>query len=167
MFLIHDSLNFSFKQLQLYAGVQNMGILGIKYIGQIVFRRTVWAWETRVICPIVRLLGNYLCKCSDSAVSNSPMVGQCCVQLSKCWTMLCQTVQWLDSVVSNSPMVGQCCVQPSDGCRAGCPTVQWSECAFVQLSNGRTVLCPTVRRSDNALSNCPMVGQCCVQQSNG
>ena len=61
------------------AGVQKMGILGIKYIGQIVFRRTVWAWKTRIICPIVRLLGNYFCKCSDSDVSNSPMVGQCCV----------------------------------------------------------------------------------------
>ena len=37
-----------------------MGILDIKYIGQIVFRRTVWAMETRIICPIVQLLGNYL-----------------------------------------------------------------------------------------------------------
>ena len=82
-------------------------------------------------------LGNYLCKCSDSAVSTSIMVWQCCVQLSKCRTMLCQTVQWLDSAVSISPMIGQCSVQLSDGWGAECPTVQWSDCA---------------------LSNCPMVG---------
>ena len=130
----------------IFLGARGRGILGIKYIGQIVFLRTVWAWETCVICPIVRLLGNYLCKCSDSAVSNSPMVGQCCVQLSKYCTMLCQTVQWLDSAVSNSPMVGQCCVQ---------------------LSNDWLVLCPTIQWSYSAVSNCQMVGQCFVQLSNG
>ena len=43
-------------------------------------------------------------------------------------------------------MVGQCCVQ---------------------LSNGRTVLCPTVQRLVSAVSNCPMIGLCCVQLSNG
>ena len=59
-----------------------MGILGIKYIGQNVFRRTIRAWETRIICPIILLLGSYLCKSSDSAVSNSPMVGQCFVRQS-------------------------------------------------------------------------------------
>ena len=45
-----------------HPGVQKMGIFGIKYIGHIVFRRTVWPWEIRVICPIVQLLGNYVCK---------------------------------------------------------------------------------------------------------
>ena len=91
-----------------------MFFLGRKSIGQIIFCQTVWAWETRVICYIVRLLGNYM-QMLDSGVSNSPMVGQCSVQLSKCRTMLRQIVQWLDSGVSNSPMVGQCCVQLSDG----------------------------------------------------
>ena len=35
----------------------------------------------------------------------------------------------------------------------------------VQQSNGWTVLCPIVQWSDNALSNCPMVGQYFVRQS--
>ena len=48
--------------------------------------------------------------------------------------------------LQNHQMVGQCCVQ---------------------LSNGRTVLCPNVQWSDSVVSNCPMVGQCCVQLSNG
>ena len=43
-------------------------------------------------------------------------------------------------------MVGQCCVQ---------------------LSNGRTVLCPTVQCSDSAVSKCSLVRQCCIQLSNG
>ena len=48
----HISLH-SLNRVLLLSGVQKMGIFGIKYIGQIVFRRTVWAWETRVICPNV------------------------------------------------------------------------------------------------------------------
>ena len=36
----------------------------------------------------------------------------------------------------------------------------------VQLSNGWTMLCPTIQWSDSALSNCSMVGQSFVQQSN-
>ena len=36
----------------------------------------------------------------------------------------------------------------------------------VQQSNGWKVLCPIVKMWDNALSNCPMVGQWCFQQSN-
>ena len=52
-------------------------------------------------CPIV---GQLFMQMLDSALCNRPMVGQCCVQLSKCWTMLCQTFYWLDSALSNSPM---------------------------------------------------------------
>ena len=99
--------------------------------------RPIVQWLT-MRCPIIKML--------DNALSNCPMVGQCCVQHSNGWSMLCPTVRWLVSWVSNSPMV---------------------EVFFVQLSNGRTVLCPNVLRSESALSNCPMVGQCCVQQSNG
>ena len=43
-------------------------------------------------------------------------------------------------------MVGLWRVQLFDGLSAECPTVQWSDCAF---------------------SNCPMVGQSCVQLSKG
>ena len=76
-----------------------------KSIGQIVFCRTVWAWETRVICHIVQLFGNYLCKYLDSAVSNSPM-------------------RWLVNAVSNCPMAGQLSVQQSNGWTVPCSTVQ-------------------------------------------
>merc|ERR1719319_315122 len=56
----------------------------------------------------------------------------------------------LDSAASNYPIVRQFCVQ---------------------LSNGLTVLCPTVQWSDSAVSNCPTVQLCptlsnCVQLSN-
>ena len=36
----------------------------------------------------------------------------------------------------------------------------------VQQSSGWTVLCPIVTILDKAPSNCPLVGQCCVKQSN-
>ena len=37
-------------------------------------------------------------------MQNYLVVGQCCVQLSNGWTVLCLTVKWLDSAVSNCPM---------------------------------------------------------------
>ena len=40
----------------------------------------------------------------DRTVSNCPMVGQCCFQLSNHWTVLFPTVQPLDSAVSKCPM---------------------------------------------------------------
>ena len=40
-----------------------------------------------------------------------------------CENVLCQTVQWLDSTVSNCPMVRQCCVQLSNGWTVLYPTV--------------------------------------------
>ena len=55
-------------------GMQKIGRLGRKSIGQIVFRRTVRAWETRVICPIFQA-GELFIQMLDSVVSNSPMVG--------------------------------------------------------------------------------------------
>ena len=61
----------------------------------------------------------------DSTVSNSLMVGQCCVQQFNCWSVLCPTVQWMVSVVSYCPMVVQCWVIPSKGWTVLCPTVQW------------------------------------------
>ena len=106
----------------------------------------------------------------DSAVSNSPMVSECWVKLpaksstvkrlncalSNIWTVLCPTVQLLVYAVSNCPMACE---------------------LSVQLSNGWTVLFQTVKLLSSALSktnspmveqllsSCPMVGQCCVQQS--
>ena len=139
-------LVFNSEEVAQNPGVQKMGIFGMKYIPQIVFRRTLWAWETPVICPYVWLLRNYLCKCSDSALSNSPMVdiavsnyqnvGQCSVKLSNGWTVLCPTLHWLVDVVSNCQMAGE---------------------LSVQQSHGRTVLCPTVQWSDSAVSKCPKV----------
>ena len=154
----------------LFEVVQKMGILGKKYVGQIVFRQTVWDWKTRVICPNCPVVGQlFMQKKSDSsAMSISPMVGhwQCCVQLSM-----------LNDALSKYLLVGKCCVQQSNGWSMLCPTVlglvSWASnspmvgLCFFRLSNGRTVLCPTVRRSDNAISNCPMVGQYSVQHSNG
>ena len=112
----------------------------------------------------------------DSVVSNSPMVGLCCVQLSDGLWAECPTVQWSDCAFSNCPMVGQSCVQLSKGRIMLCQTVQWldsavsnspmvSEC-WVKLSDGWPAECSTVKWSDCALSNCPMVGQCCSKQSN-
>ena len=87
--LVHQILVLLFEAEIYYhmtatAGVQKRGILGIKYIGQIVFRQTVWAWETLIICPIVRLL--------------------CATIYANVYTVMCPTVQWLDSAVSCSPM---------------------------------------------------------------
>ena len=75
----------------------------------------------------------------DSVVSNSPMVGLCCVQLSDGLWAECPTVQWSDCAFSNCPMVGQSCVQ---------------------LSKGRIMLCQTVQWLDSVVSNSPMVSQC-------
>ena len=84
-------------------GVQKLGIMGINYIGQIAFRRTVWVWRIRVICQT-----------SD--------VGQRRIRVI-CWTVLYPTVQWLDSAVSSCPMVGLCCIQLSNSQTVLCPTV--------------------------------------------
>ena len=46
-------LVFNSEEVAQNPGVQKMGIFGMKYIPQIVLRRTVWAWETRVICSYV------------------------------------------------------------------------------------------------------------------
>ncbi len=70
----------------------------------------------------------------DSVVSNSPMVGLCCFQLSDGLWAECPTVQWSDCAFFNCPIYG------------------------------RTVLCPTFQRSDNTVSNCQMVGQRCAVQ---
>ena len=134
------------------AGVQKLGIMGINYIGQIAFRRTVWVWRIRVICQTLEvgrrrihvICRTVLCPAvqrSDSAMSNCPMVGQCCIQLSNGRIVLCPAVQWLDSAVSNCPMVRQFCVH---------------------LFNGQSVLCPTVQWSHSVVYNCPMVRQFCV-----
>ena len=103
----------------------------------------------------------------DSAVSNTPMVGQCCVQLSDGWWAECPTVQWSDCALSNCPMVGQCCVQMSEGQIVLFQTVQWSDSAVsnspmvsqccVKLSDGWSAECSTVQWTACALSNCPMV----------
>ena len=95
-------------------------------------------------------------QCCVQHANGWTLVKQCFFKLSNMWTVMCPTVQWLVLLcstvqwpvrwVSNSPMVWM-----------------W----FFQLSNGRTVVCATFQGSDNAASNCPMVGQCCVQQSNG
>ena len=78
------------------------------------------------------------------------IVGQCFVKLSNIWTVLCLTVHWLVYAVSHCLMACELSVQQSNG---------WT--VLFQLSNGWTVLWPTFKRLDN-VSNCPMVGQCCV-----
>ena len=70
-----------------------------------------------------------------------------CQWLDNCWTMFCQTVQYLDSVVSNSPMVGYAVYNCPMACELS-----------VQQSNGRTVLFPTVQWSYSPVSNFPKVG---------
>ena len=74
-----------------------MAIWARKYTGQIVFRQTILLLGIRKICPIVQVLYGYLCKWLDIAMSNSPVIGQCCVQLSNDWTVLYPTVQQLVS----------------------------------------------------------------------
>ena len=82
-------------------------------------------------------------------------VGQCFINLSNNWTVLCPTVQWLVYAMSNCPMACDLIVQQSK-----------DRLCFFQLSNSGTVLCPTFQKLDKAVSNCPMVGQSSVQQSN-
>ena len=125
-------------------------------------------------------------------MSNSPIVGQCCVKmlynaLSNCL---------MDSVVSNCPNIVQSSVKQSQTVQwtvlcpiaiikiqynvlsnSLCPTVQLlvnavSNCLMAselsgQQFNGRTVLCPTVQWSGSAVSNSSMVSQCYVKLSNG
>ena len=126
-------------------GLQTMGRLSRKSIGKIVFRWTVWAWETHVICSIVQMLGKYSCKWLDSAVSSCQNVFQCSVKLSNSWRVLCPTVQWMVNAASNCPMAGE---------------------LSVQQSHGQTVLCPTIKWLDVAVSNCPKVRLCSVKLSN-
>ena len=121
-----------------------------------------------VLCPTFWLPG--------SDVSNSSMVGKCCVQQFDGWTVICPAIQWSDFAMSNCQLVGQCCVKMSNGWTVLCPIVHWlvsavSSClivgqCFVLLSIGRTVLCQNVQWLDSALSNCPMIGRCCVQLYN-
>ena len=62
---------------------------------------TIYENVQTVLCPIVQWLTR-LCpiiKRLDNALSNCPMVGQCCVQHSSGWSMLCSTVRWLVSWV--------------------------------------------------------------------
>ena len=161
-----------------------MHISAINDIGQIVFRRTVWAKKNCVICPIVRFWGNQLCKCLDRTMSKMPMVGllsdnvlsscliigQCCVQQLD---SVVSTVQWLVYAVSNCPKACYLIVQQSNGQTVLFPTVQWLDSPVsnfpkvgkccVKLSDSWTVLCPTVHWLVNAESNCPMAGKLSVQ----
>ena len=95
-----------------------------------------------VLCQTCQWLDNYrtmFCQTVqyfDSVVTNSPMVGLCCVQLSDDWWAKCPTVQCLDCAFSNCPIVGQ---------------------SFVQLSKCRIMLCETVHWLDSAVSNSPKV----------
>ena len=64
-----------------------MARLAKKSFQLVFFCRTLWVWGIHKICHIVHLLDSYLRKWLDSAVSNSPVIGQCCVQLSNGWSM--------------------------------------------------------------------------------
>ena len=106
--------------------------------GQLFLKMLDSAMSNTMLCKTVPWL--------DSAVSNSPMVGLCCVQLSDGWWAECPRVQWSDCALSNCPMVWQLCVQ---------------------LSKGLIMLCQTVQWLDSAVSNSSIVSQCCVKLSNG
>ena len=84
-------------------------------------------------CPIFgQLVMKTFRKCSvqhannrtivEQCLSNCLIFGQCCVQQSNGCFIMHPTVHWLVSWVFSSPMVGLC---------------------FFQLSNCRTMLCPT------------------------
>ena len=126
-------------------GVQTIGRLSRKSIGQRVFRWTVLAWETLVICSIVLMLGKYSCKWLDSAVSSCQNVLQCSFKMSNSWRVLCPTVQWMVNAASNCLMAGG---------------------LSVQQSHGQTVLCPTIKWLDVTVSNYPKVRLCSVKLSN-
>ena len=86
-------------------GVQKMGRMGRKSIGQIDSCRTVWVWRIYKIYLIVQR--------SDSAVFNCLMVGQNCVQQSNFDTFFTKT--WSLNISSLYEMsqnyalfVGQC-----------------------------------------------------------
>ena len=101
---------------------------------------------------------------SDSPVANFLKVEYCCVKLSNGWTVLCPIVQWFVNAESNCPIAGQLSVQLSNGRTVLCLIVQWSDSAVPKVQLLSSVV-PNSLMVDPVQSSCPMVRQCCVQQS--